>query len=166
VQPDSSPKKYVLDTSALISGNVNPADPSFLIPSSVISEIRHGNLSMQLETLSETLSVTDPSAAAVEQVRKKARESGDLSKMSSTDVDVVAVAMEHGGTVVTDDFAIQNVCSHLRIEFIPSGKAPIKDRVKWIGKCSGCGKTYAQTSGTCGICGHQIRRIRSSSRKA
>ncbi len=158
-------KQYVLDTSALISGLFNLADSKFYIPDSVVGEIQHGNLPMFMESISSSLNIMSPSRANVEAVKRKANSTGDLQKLSPTDIDVIALALETGSAVLSDDFAIQNVCSSLGIEFVPATIRPISDQVRWAGRCSGCGKNYSSTSGTCVICGHSIRRVRKKSDK-
>ena len=89
-----------------------------------------------------------------------ARRSGDASVLSETDLDLLALACEVGGTLVTDDFAIQNTAHTLGIpvrSLIQRGAEP---RI-WHIRCTGCGKYFDQVptkEGDCPICGSPLKR--------
>ena len=99
---------------------------------------------------------------SISRVKDAARETGDLEKLSRTDIDVVAVALELGGTIVTDDFAIENVASRLGLKFLGADLKPISREVKWQFRCTGCGKRFSAHTKECPICGHEVRRIAKS----
>ncbi|MCL4331967.1 MAG: hypothetical protein M1162_00390 [Candidatus Thermoplasmatota archaeon] len=156
---------YVLDTSAVISGKINILEPGYIIPSAVVEEISRGSLKRILDGISGTLKIQSPSENFVERVIEKSRKTGDYGKLSTTDVEVVALALERGSAVISDDFAVQNVCEALGLDHLSTDLQPIDSAVTWMGRCQGCGKTYRKTTGTCSVCGHAIRRIRQRSRK-
>ena len=57
-----------------------------------------------------------PNEDTTEKIRRAARESGDLEVLSETDVRLVATAFELDGTLVTDDYAMQNVAEKLNVD--------------------------------------------------
>lgn len=99
-----------------------------------------------------------------QQFRRKAldaaRMSGDSMVLSETDADLLALACEVNGTLVTDDFAIQNTAHTLGIpvqSLIQRGAEP---RI-WQIRCTGCGKYFDQIptkAGDCPICGSPLKR--------
>jgi len=80
-------------------------------------------------------------------------------------------------SLVTDDYAIQNVAANLGIEYMTAATSGIRKKVVWELKCTGCGNVVesgkamkpgkAVVSGNvvesaieCPICGSGVRRRR------
>jgi UPF0271 protein len=95
-------------------------------------------------------------------VKEAASRTGDLEKLSATDIEVIAVALEVKGTIVTDDFAIENVASVLGLKFYGADLKPISREIKWHFRCTGCGKKFSTHTKECPVCGHTVRRIAKS----
>ncbi len=150
---------YVLDTSAILSRKFNLNQENLVIPESVMEEIRLGKIARTLSWQEEDLKVFRPGVSSVSKVREAASDTGDLEKLSETDIDVVAVALEIGGTVVTDDFAIENVASKLGLKIMGADLKPISREIKWQFRCTGCGKRFSKHMKECPVCGHEVRRI-------
>lgn len=156
---------YVLDTSAILSRQFNLAGEGMIVPPSVVDEIRKGRLKAVLDSLEGVLKVMSPSEESLRKVRSKAEESGDLVELSDTDLDVLALANETGSTIISDDFDIQNVASMLSIPFMGAGLKGISQEVVWGYRCTGCRKRYSTKVSECIVCGHEVVRTRSASRK-
>lgn len=137
-------------------------DSSIIIPRRVLEEIRRGRLSENIMAVEEFLEVRDPSDISRSNVKKAAEKTGDMEKLSETDIDVIAMAMDTGGEVYSDDYSVLNVCNFLNIPCSSHGQAGIKAVVEWVWQCSGCRKIYRHFRGSCAICGHQLRRRRRS----
>lgn len=103
-----------------------------------------------------TIEVRKPSEKCVRVVKEKARETGDLDVLSRADIEVLALALEIGGKVATNDFAVQNVAEALGIEFIPVGKR-IRRKIEWEWYCPACGRRYGK-KGICEFCGTKLKR--------
>ena len=58
------------------------------------------------------------------------------------DLDVLAKALEYGGVLATDDYALQNVALHLGLKIEPIGQPRIKRIRKHIQRCRGCGSRF------------------------
>ena len=102
------------------------------------------------------LRVQAPEAGDLLRVRETARKTGDLPVISATDCDVLALALGLSATILTDDFAIQNVAATLKITVQPLRQRAAKKRV-WKYRCTGCGR-YFKTDGECPVCGSNIKR--------
>lgn len=148
----------VLDTSAILSRKLNIGQEGFVIPYSVMEEIKLGKIARSMMWHEDTLNVREPTESAVKRVKEAAKSTGDISVLSSTDIDVIAVALDIGGKVVSDDFAIENVSSRLGLEFVGADLKPIEKAIKWQFRCTGCGEKYSEHVETCRICGHPVKR--------
>jgi len=98
-----------------------------------------------------------PSDEAVRTVRNTAEETGDASVLSETDARLVALAYEEEATLVTDDYAMQNVASRLGVETRGAGKDEIEEERDWRYRCVGCGRVYDENK-RCEVCGSETTR--------
>ncbi|MBP2133607.1 UPF0271 protein [Methanomicrobium sp. W14] len=131
---------------------------SFAVPSSVKSELKDLLAKSKFDAMEEKgLFVAEPSKNSRKKAEAAAEKSGDLGVLSQTDLDVVALALETGGEVVTDDYALSNTAQTLGITVIPLQQRAAKKR-KWKFKCTGCGK-YHDSPGFCDVCGAEIKRM-------
>ncbi len=99
-----------------------------------------------------------PEPDTTETVRRAAKEAGDLEVLSDTDVRLVAAAFELDGTLVTDDYAMQNVAERLNVTVEPIARDGIEEEREWIYQCQGCGREYDETVDRCQICGSDVSR--------
>lgn len=154
----------VLDASSILSGGLTDLTglEAFITPE-VVEEVSKGRPKALLDNLiSAGLTVrgarnTDDAAAA-------AASTGDLDHLSFADLSVIALAMEIGGIVITDDFRVQNVLHAAGLAYRHAGE--IGDRTissawRWRYRCKGCGRYYEKGSDDCPICGSELRSVRS-----
>lgn len=92
----------------------------------------------------------------MERVQRGMKQSGDAGVLSPNDIDLLALALETGGTVVTDDFALQNVAHHLDVPVLPIHQRRAETRT-WRYRCTGCGR-YGEELGSCPVCGSPMKR--------
>ncbi len=111
------------------------------------------------------LRVEEASTESVEEVVEMAKKTGDIHKLSKTDIRVLAKAldeMKKGNEVVlvTDDYAIQNVAMKLGIKFEGIIQSQISKEFKWVKVCKGCGRRI--DSDICPVCGSEavVRRVK------
>jgi UPF0271 protein len=105
----------------------------------------------------EGMRVETPSEESVTAVYEAARETGDASVLSDVDARLVALAYEEDATLVTDDYAMQNVASRLGVETRGAGKDEIQEERDWRYQCAGCGRVY-DDPGRCRVCGSETTR--------
>lgn len=154
--------KLILDTSALISG-FQPSSECYTVPE-VISEVREKNAKLRVSlSLSEgNLKLVEPEEENLLEIKKAARESGDIAKLSDTDIKLLSIALRFKkkrsrAIIITDDYNIQNLASRLGMEFSPTTEAGIKKILTWKKICRGCGKRFpAEYHGSCDVCGTRV----------
>jgi UPF0271 protein len=146
---------YILDATVFFSEV--PITGSLYTTPSVIAELLDLHAKCRYEKLSaEGLQVIPPSEESGERVRVAARSTRDSPAISGTDCDLLALALDLGAAVCTDDFAVQNVAAELGIAIWPLLQRPAK-KIVWKYRCTGCGR-YFETGGECPVCGSNIRR--------
>lgn len=100
--------------------------------------------------------VESPSPQSLKAAKAAAGETGDIRVLSTTDLDVLAKALEYGATLATDDYALQNVALHLGLKIEPIGQPRIKRLKKHVQRCRGCGKSFEGEA--CPDCGTPARK--------
>jgi UPF0271 protein len=147
--------KYAVDASFFFSEMLLPGE--ILTPPSVVEEVTDLRSRCRVEALlSAGLSVAPPSAESVDRVSAAARETGDGGRISPADTDLLALALDTGAVVVTDDFAVQNVALALGMEVRGILQRRARPR-RWRFRCPGCNRRYA-SEGTCPACGSPLSR--------
>ena len=101
-----------------------------------------------------------PDPETVERIERAARETGDEGTLSRTDVRLLATAFELDATLVTDDYAMQNVAEKLDITVDVIAQDGIDERREWQFQCQGCGRTFEENRERCEICGSDLQRKR------
>ena len=165
---------YILDTSSILSGKqISIKDGKLITTTSVLNELKPGGkdyrkLSYLLEN---ELSVFEPKKSSIEKIVEISKVTGDENRLSKTDIDIVALAIDlkknsdYNVIILTDDYSIQNISNYLKINFCNISQKPITKRFKWIFKCRGCGKKFSKNIKVCPICGSSIKNIVSKSKK-
>jgi UPF0271 protein len=101
-----------------------------------------------------------PEPETVERVERAARETGDAETLSRTDVRLLAASFELDATLVTDDYAMQNVAEKLDVAVDVIAQEGIDERRDWQFQCQGCGRTFDEHRDRCSICGSDLERKR------
>jgi UPF0271 protein len=99
-----------------------------------------------------------PDQSTVEQVERAARTTGDLTELSRTDIRLLAAAFELDATLVTDDYAMQNVAEELDVRTQVIATEGISEQRNWIYQCQGCGREFDEHRDRCTICGSDLTR--------
>ncbi len=159
---------YVLDTSAIIYGfNPQLVEGDHYITPRVESELfsKKTRVITDLCVSSGCLKIRSPLDEFKNIVRSHAESSGDISVLSDTDLEVVALALQlrnegRSPTVVSDDYSLQNLCRMLSIDFKPMVTKGISQAFWWFLYCPACGATYEKSIrlAECQVCGHQLKR--------
>lgn len=151
--------RRVLDASALLTGRQFSGE-LYTVPE-VLREVRRHGLTAPLEAFLDThVSVSSPSRPSMERARAESDATGDAPRLSSTDVALLALALDLDATVVTDDYSIQNVAQALGIPFEPVMERGIREQWTWSYRCTGCGRTWPAWSEECPTCGSPLKTAR------
>jgi UPF0271 protein len=99
-----------------------------------------------------------PEEETVDRIERAARETGDYDELSETDVRLVSAAFELDATLVTDDYAMQNVAEKLGVALEVIARDGIDEQRDWRFQCAGCGREFDEHHDRCPICGTDLTR--------
>ena len=99
-----------------------------------------------------------PDEETVERIERAARSTGDATELSRTDTRLLAAALELDATLVTDDYAMQNVADQLDVDVEVIAREGIEEQRDWDYQCQGCGRVYDEAHDRCEICGSDLTR--------
>jgi len=152
---------YVLDASAFIH-DFHTDESMATIP--LVREELEDESAYRFDALEGSgMHLHIPEAETVERIERAARETGDLSVLSRTDVRLVAAAFELDGRLVTDDYAMQNVADKLNVPVEIINREGIEQQRDWLFQCAGCGREFEEDHDRCPICGSELSRKNPSS---
>jgi len=162
-------RAIVLDTSAFVAGfDPFSSDEEQIIAPKVEEELKRNSMvKMRFEAALESgrVKVRAPSQEFLNQVKMASNKVGDSFKLSETDFELLALALElkssgYTPQIVSDDYSIQNVATQLRIEFLALATFGIKRLLEWIRYCPACYREYPANSSTkeCQVCGTALKR--------
>ncbi|MEA1925556.1 MAG: ribonuclease VapC [Candidatus Altiarchaeota archaeon] len=155
-------KKRLLDTCVINRSELNFSDGSYVITNNVLSEVRDETVKSILQSALRAgrIMVEEPGARYIKEVREKAGETGDLQRLSDTDIELIALALEKKYLLLSDDYSIQNMCKHLDIEYGGGVQDGISKKLKWFMVCEGCGRRipYDAAMKECSVCGSEFRK--------
>ena len=148
--------RFVHDTGSLLAGV-----PSLIVGENFttplnLEEVRDEASKKSLSLYLEKLEVVEPEPNLVKLVKEKAKELGE--DLSEADVAVLALALQVGGTVLSDDYGVLNVASELGIPWKTVRTKGISGKVKWAWYCPNCGKVYDRRLSECPTCGSKLKK--------
>ncbi|PSQ36710.1 DNA-binding protein [Halobacteriales archaeon SW_12_69_24] len=148
----------VLDASAFIH-DYTTDEPTATIP--LVREELEDEAGYRFDALEGSgMRIHIPDSETVERVERAARDTGDAETLSGTDVRLLGAAFELDATLVTDDYAMQNVAEKLDVAVDVIARAGIEERRDWQFQCQGCGRTFDENRDRCSICGSDLERKR------
>ena len=149
----------VLDTAALLSWPLEMLMQG-ICANSQLNEVQRLSPSRHLMLEAQGPRFETPDAAAIAVATEASQETGDFSGLSPVDLDVLALAFSMEYTLVTDDYRMQNVCSHRGHPW----RGVVQDGVREVRshalQCVGCGSVQRQGE-VCPDCGSplSLRRV-------
>lgn len=151
-------KGYVLDTSVLYYGKDLPTGFELVITPGVARELSREGMSQRLELLMATrVRVSSPSEKSLGRVKEESEMTGDSRRLSDTDKELLALALDLGYELMTDDYSIQNVARSMGIPVRGMDQKGIAEIFEWQAKCKGCGKLFPADVRVCDVCGSDTR---------
>ncbi len=149
---------YVLDASAFIN-EYHVSEPTVTIPE--VREELEDESAYRFDALEGSgMRIHIPDPTTIERIERAAREGGDHDELSETDIRLLATAFELEGTIVTDDYAIQNIAGILDLEVDSIAQEGIEEVREWNFQCQGCGREFEEDHDRCPICGTELSRKR------
>lgn len=149
----------ILDASAFYAGVPFGAGGRWYTTPQVLGEVSHIKKEQDaIEAIIDIgrLTIMQPQEGFVRAASRAASRTGD-SRLSAQDMSVIALAIETGGRIVTDDFAVSNVAGFLDIKVMPVMTAGIRHVGRWIHYCPACRKNFRDKN-ECPVCGTVLKR--------
>ena len=158
----------ILDTSALINWPIDALNGGFVV-SGQRSEVERIAPERMLSIETAGVIWSSPSSESVQESTAIARKTGDLDGLSETDLHLLALAIELGGHMHTDDYRLQNLCNSVGVSWSPVVSEGIKEIWNWEIRCIGCGtlvvgaektRPASEEIGACAECGSELRGVK------
>lgn len=149
---------YIADSSLFILGK--RLQGSVITVPSVVKELRDEKARTTMELMNVRVEL--PLESFIKKVKAKAKLTRDSEELSTTDIHVLAKALEYsqeGAILVTDDFAVQNIALLLGIEVMPVAQRRIKDILIWEKQCIACKRRFS-SGAICPVCGSPLKKTR------
>ena len=159
----NSASKYALDAGAFYTGLIflSSAGISYYTTHAIFEEVKHiksshGAIEALLE--SNTLQIVNSDTNNIEKVIAVATRTGDIVKLSQADISIIALALQMKIVLITNDNAVENVASTLKIPVKSTVGKGTKETRKWIAFCTACGRAFGPSAKECRLCGNMLRR--------
>lgn len=162
----SGKRIYLLDASALLLGFAAPPGEKQATTPQILQEIRYGGAAPFRAAVAEagvSVRVVEPGKSYLERVKREAEDLGEPG-LSEADLTLLALALEAKEVgwepiLVSADYAVQNVASHIGLEVEPILHRGIERKIRWRAYCPACGwRGGAFTGGNCPKCGGRLKR--------
>ncbi|MFB6292357.1 MAG: NOB1 family endonuclease [Candidatus Nanohaloarchaea archaeon] len=143
----------VIDANVVIHGRGSYRFESAYTVPEVMDEMESSEARIKFDT--NDIEVREPSSEYVKKVWRKSEEIN--ARTSEADEKLLALGIELGEPVVTDDRGVQNLALHLDAEFRSFMQDPVEEKRSWAVVCENCGSKVEGDS--CDRCGSsQLRR--------
>jgi UPF0271 protein len=133
-----------------------------VVPSAVLAELRPGGRDRRHldHLLAAGARLVEAAPADQARVREEAKKGGEIGRLTPADVDVLAVALELGGEVATDDYTIHNLARRLGVPTRGVDQPGIVQEYRFIPRCTGCRRILDAPANECPVCGSPVRMVR------
>ncbi len=126
----------VVDSNVFMRGRANLEFERFYTVPSVMDELESPGARLSFDAAD--VRVEEPSDESLEKVRQKSDEIN--SPTSGVDEELLALALDMGEVLVTDDLALQNLASHTGVRFRAYMGDEIEEERIWVRVCGNCGE--------------------------
>ena len=158
-------RTFILDSTAFIRLDFpiiqSIENATFLTTNSVKEELKDFRSRMNLETMlhSNKLILTAPDPNNIKTMTEKLKKIDPIRKLSRTDIEILTLAWEENGVLITNDFAVQNAANQFKIKTqVVSGKK-INYTRKGTLKCTSCNKNFKLPIHSCPECGGNLKQV-------
>ncbi len=150
----------VLDTALLLAGKEPPRGRWATTPEAEQEVSPGGRDARRFAYWKEAgLQIRAASPDAEDRVDNAAMAAGSLGRLSVADRSLLALSLDLGAMLVTDDHTMLDVASRLRIPAQTIDTEGIDDTLDWRPRCTGCGKWFDDMpkKDECPICGSAVK---------
>ena len=150
----------ILDTAALLAWPIEKLSGG-VVAMSQLRELENVSADRAMLVESIGLNWISPDEENLKLARDAANKSGDLTKLSNVDIDLIALCFQLDEILYTDDYRIQNTLSKAGKIWKHVIQTGITDVWIWMQICTGCGKSKNFKKGTndsvCEHCGSPLK---------
>jgi len=145
---------HIVDSNVFIHGSSRniPFEDLVTVPG-VTAELESQEARNRFEN--EDVRIDEPSKDSVKRVKEYVGSIG--SEVSETDIELLALAEEMDGVLVTDDYHMQNLAEKKGIKWKAFMKKGIDSSYDWVRVCKSCGRRVEQK--ICPHCGSETRKM-------
>jgi len=146
--------EHVLDANVFIhaAAMTVPFDNAVTVPA-VVDELDSDDARDRFDR--SDVAVYEPGDGAVQQVEAREEQLGE--DLTAADIQLLALALDRGSTVVTDDYGIQNVAEALGVDYVAFDQEGIDEQIRWTHVCESCGATV--DGERCSRCGGKRKQV-------
>lgn len=150
----------ILDTAALLAWPVERLSKG-IVATSQLQELE--KVSVEKSMLIESIDLVwiSPDEINLKKAREAASNSGDLTKLSNVDIDLIALCFQLNEELFTDDYRIQNTLTKAGKPWKSVIQKGIADVWVWMQICTGCGKSKISKADSkesnCNHCGSPLK---------
>lgn len=152
--------QWVLDTSLLLGGKEPPRGQWLTTPEAAAEVSPGGRDARRFEDwLSLGLQIRSASPKSADTVDEAAMHAGNLGRLSEADRSLLALALDRGATLVSDDFTVLDLALRLDIPTQTVNQDGPSATMNWRPRCTGCGRDYDEMprGDECIICGSPVK---------
>lgn len=150
----------ILDTAALLAWPIERLSKG-IVAISQLQELEKVSIERSMLIESIDLVWVSPNEKSTRQARAAANNSGDLTRLSSVDIDLIALCFQLDEEIYTDDYRIQNTLTKAGKKWKNVIQTGIADVWVWMQICTGCGKSKPSKADSkdldCGHCGSPLK---------
>ena len=150
----------ILDTAALLAWPIERLSGGIV----ALSQLRElENVSTDRAMLIESIELNwiSPDEKNLKLAKDAANKSGDLTKLSNVDIDLIALCFQLDEVLYTDDYRIQNTLAKAGKHWKNVIQTGITGVWIWMQICTGCGKSKNSNEGAkeliCEHCGSPLK---------
>ena len=137
----------VLDTTALLHWPLERLAGGVCAPSQ-LDELERLSPARRMLIEAAQLDWMNPTSSQLDDAKSAAAATGDLPRLSTVDLEVLALALGMQRVLVTDDYRLQNVAMQAGLEARSLATKGAKQPWSWVWRCTGCGKQHAVQTDT------------------
>ena len=155
-------QKKVVDACFLLRSNLDFSDRNYYTTHEVLEEIKEEIKKAGIDAAVSKgfLKIKEPSKDSIAKVEAMAKKTGDFKFLSKADISLIALALDLKALVISDDYAIQNVCNFLGLAYKGFLQKSIEKKIRWRFVCKGCKKYFREYKEKCDVCGSKISKIK------
>ncbi|MGB1432699.1 MAG: NOB1 family endonuclease [Candidatus Poseidoniaceae archaeon] len=131
----------VLDTTALLHWPLERLAGGVCCPGQ-LDELERLSPARRMLVEAAQIEWMNPGPRDLEAAKSAAAATGDLPRLSTVDLEVLALCLGLQRPLVTDDYRLQNVAMKAGIEARPLATRGAREQWSWVWRCTGCGKEH------------------------